>query len=195
MNTLYWLGALGAIASLLGSLGLPPAQAQRLCDTGEYEPDATTQRTVTLPQFGLAVTIPSNYRALRRQDGAVEILHPQDYEFIQCILAGGLGGRGYYSESLRLVPRDRRLSLREQALVISGNGADAVGPGGLRARAEPYRVGDWVGYLVESVSGYSVTFVSEQPRQPQFLLVVYAGCDCSVEREAMRDFLSRMQRL
>jgi len=184
-----------AIASLTCISLAQSAPAQRLCDTDEYEPAATTQRVVELPQFQLAVSIPSNYRTMLRQDGTVQILHPQDYEFIRCILQGGIGGRGYYSESIHTVARDRRLSLREQAIQI--NDEYTVQPDGRRewlvGSIRSHQQGEFSGYLVEAFSGYGVTFVAEHPRQPGRLLIVSALCDCPVERDAVIDLLSRMR--
>jgi hypothetical protein len=56
---------------------------------------------------------------MQREDGSVEILHPRDYEMLQCIAQGGYGFGGYYSESISQMQRDRSMTLKEQALILS----------------------------------------------------------------------------
>ncbi|NJO19314.1 MAG: hypothetical protein HC838_03500 [Spirulinaceae cyanobacterium RM2_2_10] len=172
-----------AIASLISLSMVQPSSAQPLCDTGEaYEPAATTQRTVDLPQFGLTIQIPSNYRTWQRQDGTVEILHPQTYDFVRCVAAGGLGGRGYYAESIREVARDRQRSLYQSALDLGGAGSTV----------EPYTSEWFSGYLVQSDIGYHVAFVFARPERPNDFLVVAATCDCQIEVEAVTDLIAQM---
>ncbi len=193
------VGGVGLAAIAIASLATArPLAAQPICGTeGEPEPAAETLRTVELPQFDLAVQIPSNYRTMLLNNGTVQILHPQDFEFLRCIARGGRGGRGYYSESIRTVPRDSELSLREQASQIAGGDFTIPTNDGNPRVTEiaPYEQEDFSGYLIVSPTSYVVTFVGEYPQQPEQLLVVEASCDCEVDREALTDLLSRIERL
>lgn len=192
----WWL-PLGAVGVSLGAaLGMmpPPALAQELCLTDDVpEPPAETLRTVDLPDFNLAVEIPSNYRVMKRQDGSVEILHPDDFEMFQCLLRGGYGGQGYYSEVIQLVDPDPTLSLREQAIWSVGYQLDSSGDR-LPAYAQllPYEgAGGLNGYVVESISGYGVRFLGTYDGSDR-LLEVTARCDCDVPIEAATDLLERI---
>lgn len=72
------------------------AQTGQVCESdGNFEAASETHRIVELPEFGIQIKIPSNYRTMKRQDGSVEILHPDDFEHIQCVARGGLGAHGY----------------------------------------------------------------------------------------------------
>lgn len=183
---------------LLLGVSLLPALAQEpeYCSTdGDFEPPAETLRTVALPDFGIAVEIPSNYRTMKRQDGIVEILHPDDFEMLQCIAQGGLGASGYYSETIQLVEPDPSITLREQAIWSVGYGFDANGrriPA--YSQITEYNQNSLSGYIVQSISGYSVTFLGTYPGGSK-LLDVTAGCDCDVDMQAVIDVLSNITAL
>jgi hypothetical protein len=167
-----------------------PASAQQVCGTdGNYEPASETSRTVDLPDFHISVSIPENYRVMARENGSVEILHPDDYEWLQCLANGGVGAHGYYSESISQVAPDPSMSLREQATWTAGYSTNADGsrtPGA--TQVFPYRVNGIEGYIATSMSGYSVTFLGTVPGSDQ-LLEVTAGCDCDVDIEAVVNLL------
>lgn len=60
------------------------------------------------------------------------------------------------------------------------------------AQLLPYEgAGGLNGYVVESSEGYSVTFLGTYDGSDQ-LLEVNAGCDCSVDLEAVREVLNRI---
>ena len=192
----YLTGVAGV--GLLLTLGMSPdpalAQSPEICASDRAaESPADTLRTVMLPDFNLAVDIPSNYRAMKRQDGSVEILHPADFEILRCVLRGGQAGHGYYSEIIRLVDPDPNLSLREQAIWSVGYPLDSEGnrvPA--YAQLRPYEgAGGLNGYVVESISGYSVTFLGTYNGSDR-LLEVDAGCDCGVPIEMVTDLLGRI---
>ncbi|MGF1522579.1 MAG: hypothetical protein ACFBSF_09715 [Leptolyngbyaceae cyanobacterium] len=180
----FWI-----VALLVGAIAPTPALAQTgtLCEWDtNYEPPAGTTRTVELADFNIAVSIPENYRTMRRQDGAVEILHPNDFEMLQCIASGGYGAGGYYSERIQQVTPDPMLSLQEQALQQMREG-----------NANPttrYQSNGLNGYIVPSMSGYGVMFLGTVPGSNQ-LLEVTAGCDCDVDADLLVDLLSRIQPL
>jgi hypothetical protein len=185
---------------VLASLALLPmpatlAQGQLCATDGEFEPASETLRTVELPDFGLAVAIPSNYRAMKRQDGSVSILHPDDFAVLQCIAQGGYGASGYYSETIQLVTPDPALSLRDQAIWSVGYQMDA-GDRRLPAYSQvrDYSQNGFSGYLVESLSGYGVTFLGTYPGSSQ-LLEVSAACDCPVEMQDVETLLSNLTML
>lgn len=172
------------------------AQPGRICNTdGDYEPRSTTTRIIELRDFGIAVAIPENYRAMRQQNGSVSILHPDDFEWIQCLARGGDGGGGFYSEQIRQVNRDPAMSLREQATWTAGY---SVNRDGTRTPAATsithYQQNGLDGYIVTSISGYGVTFLGTTPGSNQ-LLEVSASCDCDVEVEAVTDLLARIRLL
>jgi hypothetical protein len=169
------------------------SQERELCDTdGDYEPASETLRTLELRDFGIAVGIPSNYRAMKLQNGDVDILHPDDYEMLQCVARGGAGARGYYSETIRLVAPDPTMSLRDQAIWAVGYGVEADGS---RVPAYTqiieYNQNGLSGYVVESLSEYGATFLGTYPGG-QKLLEVTAGCDCPVEIEDVTRLLSNV---
>ncbi|PSN11387.1 hypothetical protein C7271_24680 [filamentous cyanobacterium CCP5] len=188
------LRLLMAVVLLLGVPVFPAwTQDAEYCSTdGDSEPPSDTLRTVELPDFGLAVDIPSNYRAMKRQNGTVEILHPDDFEMLRCIAQGGLGASGYYSETIELVEPDPAMSLREQAMWSVGYALEADG------RLTPaytqmieYDQNGFSGYIVRSSSGFAVTFLGNYPGGAD-LLNVTAGCDCDVEMQAVTDLLSNI---
>lgn len=169
------------------------AQGVELCRTdGNFEPPSETQRTVKLSNFNIAINIPGNYRTMMRQDGTVEILHPDDFEILQCVARGGAGSGGYYSETIRIVEPDPSMTLQQQAILSVGYEIDAAG------RRIPaytniieYNQNSLSGYIVESISGYSTTFLGTYPGS-QRLLEITASCDCAVEVQDVTNLLSNI---
>ncbi|HIK44732.1 MAG TPA: hypothetical protein IGR64_07550 [Leptolyngbyaceae cyanobacterium M65_K2018_010] len=171
------------------------AQGQICPDDGDFEPAAETLRAVNLPDFGIVVAIPSNYRTMKRQDGSVLILHPDDFAMLQCVAQGGYGARGFYSETIQLVAPDPAMPLQEQAIWSLGHQDDTAGrrrPAYSQIRT--YNQNGFSGYLVQSLSGYVVTFLGTYPGGRQ-LLEVSAGCDCPVEMQDVERLLSNITRL
>ena len=172
-----------AIALLLGAITPSlPAQSQEVCDrVGDYEPPADTMRTIELPDLGVSVSIPANYRAMKLQDGSVQILHPKDFEWIECGVGGGVssGGSGYYFDGLQAISSDPTMSLREQAIQIMG---------GRNLEIMPYEQNGLEGYIVRSTYGYNVFFLGTVPGS-EHLIQVSAGCDCEVDVEDVTEIL------
>jgi hypothetical protein len=56
-------------------------------------------RTVELPQFGINLDIPEDYRTMARKDGSVEIMDPNHFELVSCIARGGkaIGAHGWWA--------------------------------------------------------------------------------------------------
>lgn len=171
-------------------------QPVQLCESdGMIEPASETSRVIELHNFGITIAIPSNYRTMRLQNGAVEILHPDDFAFIQCVSQGGAGARGYYSERIQKVDRNPSMSLREQAIWAVGYSENANGDRvPIATEVIEYRQNNLNGYIVTSEIGYSVVFLGSISGQSQ-LLEISAACDCPVEVEAVTDLLSRVQPL
>jgi hypothetical protein len=167
------------------STRISQALPQKCVEDGTYEPATTTTRTVKLPEFGLQIDIPENYRTLKRDRNNVEILHPDDYAFITCIASGGEGlGYGYYSEYITLESASAEDKIRE-----------AVSNG---ATANPYNQGIF--------SGHIITFSSERSAfgRSKFLgtignndriFSVYASCDCDTEMEDLTRLMARISPL
>ena len=193
-KTLPLLGL--CLSLLLSPAFLPnPVQAQsRACSSdGNYEPRSSTFRTVKLPDFGIEVDIPSNYRTMRRENGQVEILHPDDFAMVQCIAKGGYGGHGYYGESIALVKPDPSMSLRDQVMRSMGYSTDKDGnrkP--FVTEVLSYDKGDLSGYIATSYIGYAVVFMGTLPGRNQ-ILEVTAYCDCDVSVEELTHLLGNIR--
>lgn len=154
------------------------------CYTTSQEQASTVLRTVRLENYGLEVDIPSNYRAMQREDGSVEILHPGDYEMLQCIAQGGYGFGGYYSESISQMQRDRSMTLKEQALTLSSSwGIEQV---------IDYQDENLSGYILISSSGYSVSFLGQIIGRED-IVGISVGCDCDVSVDDLKSIISRIR--
>ena len=190
------LPLLGLCFSLLlfPAFWVNPTQAQsRACSTdGNYEPPSSTSRTIQLPDFGIEVDIPSNYRTMRRENGQVEILHPDDFAMLQCIAKGGYGGHGYYGESIELVKPNRSMSLKDQTMRSMGYSTDAQGNRKPIAEVSNYDEGDFSGYIATSEIGYAVIFMGKIPGRSQ-LLQVTVFCDCEVSVEDLTNLLGNIR--
>ena len=183
------------VASAVSSVGRP-AKAQQSCDSSNSpsyaEPASETRRTVELSRFGVAVAIPENYRTMQLQSGTVRILHPANFDMLQCIARGGRGGHGLYSETIDLVDDDLTMSLREQATWLAGYSENRDGSRTPAAtQVIPYEKDRLSGYIVASEFGYSVSFLGAIPGRDS-LLKVSAGCDCEVDVEAVTELLSNI---
>ena len=93
------------VVNTFGLLPSPPAIAQSgyCADPGPI-PAAETTRELDLPQFGVTLTIPSNFRSILRNNGVVEIVNPGTYQVLTCVAQGGQAlGRGYASIIVRSI--------------------------------------------------------------------------------------------
>lgn len=194
-SLLAWQLATLFVVSTVSFAGRP-AKAQRVCDSSNSpsyaEKASETRRTVRLSRFGVAVAIPENYRTMQLQSGAVRIVHPADFDMLQCIARGGRGGHGMYSETIDLVADDLTMNLREQATWLAGYSENRDGSRTPAAnQVIPYEKDRLSGYIVASEFGYSVSFLGAIPRR-DLLLKVSAGCDCEVDVEAITELLSNI---
>lgn len=99
---------------VIGTPLMQPIQSQPLCpNTDERTPSRTT-RQVELKQFGIRVTIPSNFRTILRNGGTVSIVTPGDFNLLKCIAEGmpAPKNNAIAMESLRLRSNPENLDLQ-----------------------------------------------------------------------------------
>lgn len=96
-------------------INIPSVTAQQeLCRDIGFVEASETYRTLELPQFGINIDIPENYRAIARNDGSIEILDPGNFELRSCMARGGkvvFGRGGAGGLTIRLVKNPRNLPL------------------------------------------------------------------------------------
>jgi hypothetical protein len=99
----------------LGGINNPSKQAQaQFCRDPRSIPADETTRNLELPQFGMTLAIPSNFRAILRNNGTVEVVNPGTYEVLTCVAKGGQAlGRGYASITVRSLSNSKNLDLQE----------------------------------------------------------------------------------
>ncbi|MBI4784597.1 MAG: hypothetical protein HY785_25275 [Oscillatoriophycideae cyanobacterium NC_groundwater_1537_Pr4_S-0.65um_50_18] len=165
--------------SLLPSL---PAIAQSgYCSDPGPIPATETTRELELPQFGVTLTIPSNFRSILRNNGAVEIVNPGTYQVLTCVAQGGQAlGRGYASIIVRSVNNSENIELQQ---FVEQNTR-------LQGRISPYALGNQPGYLVQSRSDSSAQFWLK-PADRSDVVVISAGCDCRGMRDRLVSLLDR----
>ncbi|NEO28691.1 MAG: hypothetical protein F6K03_17900 [Kamptonema sp. SIO4C4] len=165
------------------------AQTNRCPEEEKYEgvEPAATSRIVELPDFGIQVEIPSNYRTMLFQNGEVGILHPATFAYIQCVVRGDAYGRGFYADIISQIESEPTVELREQAVrYMESNGADV-------SNLERYEQGELSGYIVEHQGGFSgATFFGFSPKNNN-ILMIGPSCDCDTDVEDLTDLLSRIQ--
>jgi hypothetical protein len=171
------------------------AQSKFCSSDGTYEPPSATFRNVNLHEFGIKVEIPNNYKAMKRSNNSVQILHPDDFEMFQCIAKGGRGGGGYYSQTIKTVNRDSSKTLRDQAKWSAGYSIDQQGNRTPTAnQILEYRKYPLSGYIVTSELGYGVIFLGKVQGKKE-ILEVSVGCDCPVKINDLTSLLSRIKPL
>ena len=163
------------------------AQSQPVCDrSSDYEPPVDTVRTVELPNLGVSVSIPANYRAMQLQDGSVQILHPTDFEWIRCTAGGGASrGSGYYFDGLQKVQPELDITLEDQAIQMMGSRNYEI---------MPHEQNGLEGYIVRSTHGHSVFFLGTVPGVDHLIQVV-AACDCEVYVDDVVEMLAQVRPL
>jgi len=170
------------LANTVGVLPILPAIAEsKYCNDPGPIPAAETTRELELPQFGVTLAIPSNFRSILRNNGAVEIVNPGTYQVLTCVAQGGQAlGRGYASIIVRSIDNPDKLDLQQ---FIAQNSR-------LQRRISPYALGDQQGYLVESRSDSSAQFWISPADVPD-VVVISAGCDCRGMRDRLVSILDR----
>ncbi|MEN8444227.1 MAG: hypothetical protein ABG776_04350 [Cyanobacteria bacterium J06555_13] len=98
--------------------------AQPVCPGDQNIATATTTRIAEFQSLSTKVTIPANFRTLLYNDGTIAILHPVDFNLIQCLTLGlpVLGTDAIQPTSFRLIPNPEGFSPQDYAanLDISG---------------------------------------------------------------------------
>ncbi|MBD1875004.1 hypothetical protein H6F75_16065 [Nodosilinea sp. FACHB-131] len=170
------------LINVFGLLPSSPAVAQSdYCPDPGPIPAAETTRELELPQFGMTLTIPSNFRAILRNDGEVEIVNPGTYQVLTCVAQGGRAlGRGYTSIIVRSVNNSENLELQQ---FVEQNTH-------FKGQIFPYDLDDQTGYLVQSRSDSSAQFWL-QPVNHLDVVVISAGCSCKGMREHLISILER----
>ncbi|MBE9099379.1 hypothetical protein [Vacuolonema iberomarrocanum] len=190
MNTKFRYLLPCLVVSLLVGFPVPfSAQAQpgQVCESdGDFEPPSDITRVVELSQFDISVTIPENYRIMERQDGSVQILHPDTFEWIQCVQNGGIGASGYYQETLQSIAPVATMTLREQiASMLYDPDAIAI---------TAYEQNGLDGYIAYNQGDYSALFLGTIPGSDQLLRVLVA-CDCEINLESLTELLAEIRPL
>ena len=127
-NLLLSAFAAGSAIALSAFTPLPDANAQPatnpFCPGDPNIAAQTPTRIAEFPSLKTKVTIPTNFRTLLYNDGTIAILHPVDFNLIQCLALGRpvFGTDALQSTNLRLVPHSEGISPQEYAtnLNISG---------------------------------------------------------------------------
>jgi hypothetical protein len=170
------------LVNIWGLLLSPSAIAQSgYCPDPGPIPAAETTRELKLPQFGVALTIPSNFRSILRNNGAVEIVNPGTYQVLTCVAQGGQAlGRGYTSIIVRSANNSKNLELQQ---FVEQNTR-------LQGQISPYALGNQSGYLVQSRSDSSAQFWFK-PVDRSDVVVISAGCDCRGMRDRLVSILDQ----
>ncbi|WOD36960.1 hypothetical protein [Nodosilinea sp. E11] len=170
------------LVNIFGLLPNSPAIAQSsYCPDPGPIPAAETTRELELPQFGVALTIPSNFRAILRNDGTVEVVNPGTYQVLTCVAQGGQAlGRGYASVIVRSVNNSENLKLQQ---FVERNTH-------FQGQISPYTLDDQIGYLVQSRSDSSAQFWLQLVNRSD-VVVISAGCSCRGMRDRLISILDR----
>jgi hypothetical protein len=175
LSTLLLINSLGGIAN-----PFKQAQTQICRDPGSIPADEAT-RSLELPQFGVTLAIPSNFRAVLRNNGTVEIVNPGTYEVLTCVAQGGQAlGRGYFSITVQSIINSKNLDLQEfveQNSLLKGN-------------ISPYNFNGQVGYFVQSPLDSSAQFWLK-PTASSSVTIISAGCDCRGMSDRLVTLLER----
>lgn len=143
----------GIVLSVLSLLRIPSVVSQEACKGTDAESPAQTTRTVKLQQYGLQVTIPSNFRTLKRDNGTW-IIDPGTYNLLQCT-DQGIPGPGKEADSFEIIrrqPNPQKLSAKEFALQVDNSH--------LSPNVKSHRIGDLEIYSREhgSLGGIEISY-------------------------------------
>lgn len=188
-NTQLIAALAGASISFLAGVMPAIAQPEEYCDDPGSIPAAETTKNVELEQFGIELTIPSNYRAMLLNNGNVKIVDPGTYELLSCIAKGGKAlGRGYAQTLVRTVENPNNLELRQ---LVERNSKDSQ-------EISPYTFDSKQGYLVVQsptdrpvgIPDSHAAFWVDVNNVPS-AVVISKSCDCSGMRESLVSLLER----
>lgn len=183
MNRLFNTQLIAALAGASIWVGMMPAIAQpeQYCDDPGSVAPAETTRDLELEQFGIELTIPSNFRAMLLDNGNVKIVDPGTYELLSCVARGGEAlGRGYARTLVRTVENPDNLELRQ---LVAQNIRDAQ-------EISPYTFDGQQGYLVESPTDAHAEFWVDI-NNIRGAVVISRSCDCPGMSESLVSLLNR----
>jgi hypothetical protein len=171
-----------ALAADLNSQNYVPstlvAQTNNPCQDTEPVPAADTLRELELDQFGVAVMIPENYRAILRNDGSVQIVDPGTYNLIRCEAMGGNPlGRGFADLVIRGETAQPEQTLEAAVREDVYSRRPSTTPGPPNQCISPYPLGDKRGYLVQAPNQYHAEYWVE-PNIGSDITVIETSCDC-----------------
>ncbi len=166
-----------AASSELGSL---------LCPDMAEVPASEELRSLELPQFGVAIAIPENFKTRTLPDSTVEVLDPGTFEVLRCVEQGGraIAPRGTYSFRISSRPNPAGLTLSE---FLQQQGE-------IDPSAQSGRVGHIPVLITRPEPGYTVRAWFNAPNLPA-VIVLTESCDCELEYDDMRFWLQRTRLL
>lgn len=148
----------------------PVLAQQELCrETGRNAP-AKTSRTLELPQFGIDIDIPENYRAMSLKDGSVGILDPDQFEILSCTARGGkvLGAHGWYLFSIRQIENSKKADLID---VVKQSE---------QSQYTKYNLDGTMAIITSDGNSASAWFI---PPDTQKIVIMTVSCDCRIGPE------------
>lgn len=182
--------------TLAGAVPAVPllAQADNPCQNTDPVLPADTMRRLTLEQFGVAIMIPDNYRAVLLNSGAVQVVDSGTYNLMRCRAIGGNPpGRGYSQLLIRREPATApSLEAMVRGDIYESRPGAASGPP--REQISPYPLGNRQGYLVQSSTQHHAEFWIE-PDVGAEIIVLETSCDCLGMVEYLIDVLDRTKLL
>lgn len=150
----------------------------------------TTKRTLTLPQFGIRLAIPADYRALAMERGRVLIVDPGAYHTIKCQIPSGL-----FSTSLERHANPKGMSLQQFA--AEKTDPQSFYPRRLQSRS----FNDLTVVLVDypgpdgmNNSGYSSHAFFQVPGSTD-VVELSVGCDCPTNQDDLVEHLNNLSLL
>lgn len=159
-------------------------KTQEICRDVVDIPPTNTTKTVEFKKFGIRIKIPSNYRTMLLNDGAVEIIDPAMFELFRCQARGGkvLFARGYAPFRIRLVPNPQNLPPLVLAQTLRG----------YEGRVYTYNLDGTKVVIVESESTFSVGAWFTIPGI-NGVVEMEASCDCETTKEDMVLYLDKTE--
>ncbi|HBB34321.1 MAG TPA: hypothetical protein DDZ80_13610 [Cyanobacteria bacterium UBA8803] len=85
----HFLATVAAIAlGTVSTVAVPPdiVQAQHPCQRGKFVPPSSQSRAYRNQRVGFSFQLPANYRAMAMPGGGIEVVDPDTFEWIQCIM-------------------------------------------------------------------------------------------------------------
>jgi hypothetical protein len=181
------LGSLGILSFIfmgfyLSTSGVQPAMSQQeLCRDAGYVAPSRDMRTVELPQFGIDLNIPENYRTMARKDGSVKIMDPSHFELVSCIARGGkvLDPHGSWGFSIHQVSNPENLTLPD--LVAQIEASEHI-------KLYKYNLDNTNAVIVHDRGRATAYFISPKINK---VVAMHVGCDCTVGLEDIVRELNR----